>query len=151
MPACMLFCINCSHSGGICGGQFKPGRGLDHSRRVVACSGVSLTSGGRELRQAVLILSMAGLRRVWLWGILLEAGQTPAGRWRWGMLVLSILVRATGRLLHLRKWEGKVHPGVVAVVCHCGRSAARRWKELWAHFSASRKKLACRCLKETAI
>ena len=92
-----------------------------HCKREVA---FSLTSRGK-LRQ-VLVLSMARLRRVWLWGILrVEAGKVPSWRRRRGMLLLAILVRAIRGLLHLRVWEGKWHPREV-VIRHCGRSAARR-------------------------
>jgi hypothetical protein len=34
MPACMLFCINCSHSVGICGGQLKPGIVLEYVKHA---------------------------------------------------------------------------------------------------------------------
>lgn len=125
MPACMLFCINCSHSVGICGGQLKPESELGRVKLVTMFFVVSLTSR-RELGQVVLVLSMARLRRIWLWGILLETGQIPARRRR-SMLLLAILVRTVWRL-HLRKWKWKGHPGwVVAVVRHCGkeRSASR--------------------------
>lgn len=72
-----------------------------------------------------------------MWGILLKAGQSKARRrWR-GVLLLSIAMRAVGWLLHLWVWKRKGHPREVAVVRHCGRCAARRRRELCAHFSAS--------------
>jgi hypothetical protein len=93
----------------------------NHCKREMA---ISLTRR-RKLRQ-VLVLSMARLRRVWLWGMLrVQAGKVPSRRRRRGMRLLAILVRAIRWLLHLRVWEGKRHPREV-VIRHCGRSAARR-------------------------
>jgi hypothetical protein len=67
MPAGMLFCISCNHSGGICGGQLKACSRLALRRQAGANTrdDGSLTSRG-ELRQAVLIRGMPGLDCVWL-------------------------------------------------------------------------------------
>jgi hypothetical protein len=67
MPAGMLFCISCNHSGGICGGQLKACSRLVLRRQAGANTrdDGSLTSRG-ELRQAVLIRGMPRLGCVWL-------------------------------------------------------------------------------------
>lgn len=137
MPLCMLLCINCSHSGGICGGQFKAYRVSAYaSLSTCRTYARSLTSRGK-LWQVALVFSMPGLGRVWLWGQLLQTGHVPARRRRRGVLLLAILVCPARRLLHLREWKGKWHPGWKVVVRHCGRSAARRGRS-FARSSAHR-------------